>query len=213
MKRARKAIRYIFKFVLCMILVSLVGCGGTGQSESGGQQSSPDFSLSLSSTSLSLTGGSSAQVNASVNGTNGFTTVVTLQISGLPTGITYSPSTLQVNPGSSVKVTFNAATGASAYQGNVTVTGTSGALSHGATLNLTVTATSNSSPPVLSQIFPSNTMVGVPQGLILLTGRNFTPSSTVLFDGARAGGFSGSSTSIQVQLDTSIFGVAKSHTV
>src|ERR1700688_993894 len=213
MKRGRKTIQRFVPVVLSMILVSLVGWGGTGQSASEGQQSSPDFSLSLSSTSLSLTGGSSAQVNASVNGTNGFNSVVTLQISGLPTGITYSPTPLQVNPGSSVKVTFNAAAGASAYQGNGTVTGTAGAVGHETTFNLTVTAASNSSPPVLSQIFPSSTMVGVPQGIILLTGMNFTPLSTVLFDGARAGGYSGSSTSIQVQLDTSIFGVAKSHTV
>src|ERR1700737_2061148 len=115
MKRGR-TIRCFVTVVLSMILVSLVGCGGTRQSGGGGQQSSPDFSLSLSSTSLSLTGGSSAQVNASVNGMNGFTSVVILQISGLPTGITYSPSALQVNPGSSVKITFTAGTGSAASQ-------------------------------------------------------------------------------------------------
>ena len=208
MKRGRKSIQCFVTGVLSMILVSLAGCGGTGQSSGGEQQSSPDFSLSLSSTSLSLTGGSSAQVNASVNGANGFTSVVTLQISGLPTGITYSPAALQVNPGSFVKITFTAATGSPASQANMIVTGTSGTLSHGTTLNLTVT-----SALVLSQIFPPSTMVGVPQGIILLTGMNFTPSSTVLFDGARANASFASSTSIQVQLDPSISGVARSHTV
>jgi len=208
MKRGRKSIQCFVTGVLSMILVSLAGCGGTGQSSGVEQQSSPDFSLSLSSTSLSLTGGSSAQVNASVNGANGFTSVVTLQISGLPTGITYSPAALQVNPGSFVKITFTAATGSPASQANMIVTGTSGTLSHGTTLNLTVT-----SALVLSQIFPPSTMVGVPQGIILLTGMNFTPSSTVLFDGARANASFASSTSIQVQLDPSISGVARSHTV
>jgi hypothetical protein len=49
--------------------------------------------------------------------------------------------------------------------------------------------------------------------MIWLIGMNFTTSSTVLFDGARANATVGSSTSIQVQLDLSISGVAKSHTV
>jgi hypothetical protein len=211
MKSGRKTMPCVANVVLSLILVSMAGCGGTGQSGGGGQPSSPDFSLSLSSTGLSLAGGSSAQVSASVNGTNGFTSVVTLQISGLPAGITYSPAALQVNPGSSVKITFTAATGLSASQENAILTGTSGNLSHGAALRLTVTATSPA--PVLSQIFPPSTTVGVPQGAIVLTGINFTPSSTVLFDGARANASFESSTSIQLQLDPSISGVAKSHTV
>ncbi len=152
MRRSRRTIRCFVTAVLPIILASQAGCGGTGQSGGGEQQSSPDFSLSLSSNSVNLKAGASTRVNASVNGTDGFSSVVTFQISGLPTGVTYSPSTLQANPGSSVEVTFNAAAGAPAYQGNVTVTAISGILSHGATLNLTVTKTVNSSPPILSAV-------------------------------------------------------------
>jgi hypothetical protein len=208
MNRAAKTIQNLITLPLCMISVGLLGCAGGGQSGGGGPQSSPDFVLSLSSTSLNLGGGSSAPISVTVTGTNGFTSAVTLQISGLPAGISYSPSAPQVNPGSSLTITFTATTGAPPSQGNVTVTGTSGILSHGVTLNLTV-----KSAPVLSGIFPPSTMVGVAQGGISLAGMNFTPSSTVLFDGARGNAFFESSTSIQLQLDLSVSAVAKSHTV
>lgn len=199
--------------ILIASFANLVGCGGGGQSGGGGQQSSPDFSLSLSSNSLSLAGGTSAPVTVSVNGTNGFSSLVTLQISGLPAGITYSPSTPQVNPGSSLQITFTAAAGSAASQKNVTVTGMSGSLSHGAPLSLTVTSNPNASAPVLFQVSPSSVMVGIPQGILQLAGENFTPASTVLFDGAPASGTVESSTVIEVILDTSISGIAKLHTV
>ncbi len=212
MKRDTQTFRSCVNVILIAVSVNL-GCGGGGQSGGGKQQSSPDFSLSLSSNSLSLTAGTSASVTVSVNGTNGFASAVTLQISGLPTGVTYSPSTPQVNPGSSLQVTFTAAAGSAASQDNVTVTGISGNLSHGAPLNLTVTAISNASAPVLFQVSPSRVMVGVPQGILQLAGMNFTPSSIVLFDGAPTNATAGSSTAIEVFVDSSIFGIAKLHTV
>jgi len=184
MKRDTRTFRSCVNVILIAVSVNLLGCGGGGQSGGGGQQSPPDFSLSLSSNSLSLTEGTSGTVIVSVNGTKGFASAVALQISGLPTTVTFSPSTPQVNPGSSLQVTFKAASGSAASQENVTVTGTSGNLSHAAPLNLTVTEISNASAPVLSQVTPSHVMVGVPQGILELTGMNFTSSSTVLFDGA-----------------------------
>src|SRR5271157_998606 len=213
MKRDTQTFRSCVNVILIAVSVNLVGCGGGGQSGGGGQQSPPDFSLSLSSNSLSLTAGTSASVTVSVNGTNGFASAVTLQISGLPTGVTYSPSTPQVNPGSSLQVTFTAAARSAASQENVTVTGITGNLSYGAPLNLTVTAISNSSATVLFQVSPSRVMVGVPQGILQLAGMNFTPSSSVLFDGAPANATLGSSTAIEVFVDSSIFGIAKLHTV
>jgi hypothetical protein len=199
--------------ILIVVSMNLAGCGGSGESGGEGHQSAPDFSLSLSSASLSLTAGSSASITVAVNGTNGFASAVTLQISGLPTGVTYSPTTPQVNPGSSSQITFTAASDSAASQEKVTVTGISGSLSHGAPLNLTVTGISNASAPVLSQLSPSRVMVGVPQGIIQLAGMNFTPSSIVLFDGAPANATPGSSTTMEIFVDSSIFGLAKLHTV
>jgi len=212
MKRGAQTFRSCVNVILIAVFVILVGCGGGGQSGGGGQQFLPDFSLSLSSNSLSLTPGTSASVTVSVNGTNGFASAVTLQISALPTGVTYSPSTPQVNPGSSLQLTFTAAASSASSQASVTVTGTSGNLSHGAPLNLTVTATSHASAPVLFQVSPSSVMVGVPQGILNLTGMNFTPSSIVLFDGAPANA-TANSTAIEVFVDSSIFGIAKLHTL
>lgn len=213
MKWGAKTIRCCVKGILVAAFVNLAGCGGGGPSGGEGQQSSPDFSLSLSSSSISLTAGTSAQVTVYVNGTNGFASVVTLQISELPTGVTYSPSTLQVNSGSSLQVTFTATGNSAASQENVTVTGTSGSLSHAALLNLTVKATSNASAPVLFQVSPSSVMVGVPQGELQLTGTNFTPSCIVLVDGDPANASVEDSTTIELNLDTSIFGIPKLHTV
>jgi hypothetical protein len=213
MKWGAKTIRCFAIVMLIAAFVNLAGCGGVGPSGGGEQQSSPDFSLSLSSSSLSLTAGTSAQVTVYVNGSNGFASVVTLQISGLPTGVTYSPSTLQVNSGSSLQVTFTATGNSAASQENVTVTGTSGSLSHAALLNLNVKATSSASAPVLFQVSPSSVMVGVPQGILQLTGTNFTPSCIVLFDGDPANASVEGSTTIELDLDSSIFGITKLHTV
>jgi len=207
------AIQRATVIVLFLILISVMGCGGSAQSGGGGQQSSPDFKLSLSSTSLSLPGGSSTQFSVSVNSTNGYSSAVTVEVSGLPTGITYTPLVSQVNPGSSITITLVAPIGSPVSQGNVFVAGISGSLSDVATLNLKVTPASASSAPILNQISPSSTTVGVLQGTIWLAGMNFTSSSTVLFDGSRANATVGSSTSIQVQIDISIAAVARSHTV
>ena len=72
------------------VVGTVAGCGGGGSGSGGGQQPqpTPDFTLSFSSSSLSLTAGATGSTTASVTGTDGFTSVVTLQMSGLPAGIT-----------------------------------------------------------------------------------------------------------------------------
>ena len=77
---------------------------------------------------------------ASVSGTNGFASVVTLQISGLPSGVTFSPANPQITPGTPLQITFSAATTVAASAETITVTGTSGAINHSAPLSLTVKA-------------------------------------------------------------------------
>ena len=99
----------------------------------------PDFSLTLSPTSLALTAGSSGQaVAVTANPLNGFTGSVSLSLSGLPAGVSASPSTLTLTPGTAANITLTAGANAAATSTTVTFTGTSGNLTHRATLSLTV---------------------------------------------------------------------------
>ncbi len=100
----------------------------------------PDFSLSASPGNLSIAQGSSGSSTISVTPQNGFSSNVALSASGLPTGVTaaFSPSSTSTTS----SVTFSAGSTAIAGTTAVTVTGTSGSLSHATSLNLTVTVPS-----------------------------------------------------------------------
>ncbi|HEY9125836.1 MAG TPA: hypothetical protein VIM62_01850 [Acidobacteriaceae bacterium] len=107
----------------------------------------PDFSLTLNPASLALTAGAGGQsVSISANALNSFTGVVAIAVSGLPSGVTATPTTLTLNPGAVQSITFTAAAGAASSTGAVTLTGASGSLNHTAALALTVQTTSTPPP-------------------------------------------------------------------
>lgn len=98
--------------------------------------STPDFALSASPASLSVTQGSNAGSTITVTPSGGFTGSVSLSASGLPSGVTASFGT---NPTTSTStVTFAAAAAAATGTFSVTITGTSGSLTHTTTISLTV---------------------------------------------------------------------------
>ena len=101
--------------------------------------SGPNFSLSASPSSLTVTQGSSGNSTITVTPSGGFTGSVSLSTSALPSGVTASFGT---NPttGTSV-VTFTASATATTGTTSVTITGTSGTLSHTTSISLTVNAT------------------------------------------------------------------------
>ena len=96
----------------------------------------PDFSLSASPTSLSVTQGLSGTSTITVTPSNGFNGAVTFTAAGVPSGVTasFASSTLTLAASST------ATTGTS----TVTITGTSGALTHTTTVSLTVSAAGTS---------------------------------------------------------------------
>ncbi len=101
----------------------------------------PDFSLTVNPASLTLTAGGAGQpASVTANALNGFTGSVNLSVSGLPTGVTSSPSAPTLTPGTAQSLTFTAASNAAAGTATITLTGTSGTLTHTATLKLTVNA-------------------------------------------------------------------------
>ena len=103
----------------------------------------PDFSLAVSPASLSLTvGGTGQPVQLTATALNGFTGTVPVALSGLPAGVTASPTSLSLTPGTPQSVTLTAGNSAQAGSASVVFTGTSGSLSHTASLALTVAAAS-----------------------------------------------------------------------
>jgi hypothetical protein len=101
----------------------------------------PDFSLAVTPSSLSLTedaAGQPVELTAAV--LDGFSGAVSVALSGLPAGVTANPASLSLTPGTPQSVTLTAGNSAQAGSASVVFTGTSGSLSHTATLALTVAA-------------------------------------------------------------------------
>ena len=108
----------------------------------------PDFSLSANPSSVSVTqGGAAASSTITVTPLSGFTGAVTLSVGTTPSGVT---ATLSGNT-----VSFTASATAVTGTTNVTVTGTSGSLSHTTTIALTVA----SNTPNFSLSSPANVSV------------------------------------------------------
>ncbi|HET9182867.1 MAG TPA: hypothetical protein VFP59_12090 [Candidatus Angelobacter sp.] len=100
--------------------------------------SSPNFSLSASPTSLSVTQGRSGSSTITITPSGGFSGSVTLSASGLPAGVTAGFGT---NPATASSVlTLTASATAATGTATITITGTSGSLTHTTSVALTVTA-------------------------------------------------------------------------
>jgi len=132
---------------ILLLAVFLAGCNGTiktGNNNPG----TPDFSFSVNVTSLSLTAGGGAQsVIFTATALNGFSGTIQVAMSGLPAGVTASPSSITLTPGTPQSVSFTAAASAAAGTSTIECTATSGVLSHSTSFSLTVSA-AQSSPSV-----------------------------------------------------------------
>ena len=107
----------------------------------------PDFSLSATPSSATVSQGNNGAYTASLSALNGFTGTVSLSVSGLPTGVTasFSPASLAGSGTSTLTVVTAATTATGTYP--LTITGSSGALSHSASVTLVVnTATGGGLP-------------------------------------------------------------------
>jgi hypothetical protein len=107
--------------------------------------SRPDFALSASPTSLTVTQGSSGTSTISTSVSNGFNSSVALSISGLPSGVTasFSPTSIAAPGSGSSTLTFTASSTATTGTFNTTVTATGGGLTHTTTIPLTVNASTS----------------------------------------------------------------------
>jgi hypothetical protein len=140
----------------------------------------PDFSLDPTSTGATIPAGESAQYTISVGSQNGFSSPVDLACSGLPSGLScsFNPSSLTPTSGggavnSTLTVTTLASTSAGTY--SVTITGTSGSVSHSGSVNLTV------------QVVPDFSLSASPLPGPVTAGGSATSTVTL----APSGGFNG----------------------
>lgn len=101
----------------------------------------PDFSLTVAPASQTLVSGTTGTaLSVQATAIDGFSSPVAVDITGLPAGVTANPASLTLTPGAAQNVALTAATGATPGASTVTFTGTAGALSHIATLALTLQA-------------------------------------------------------------------------
>jgi YVTN family beta-propeller protein len=119
-------------------LALLAACGGG--SSGGAPPPPPDFELGLNPPSVSIAAGNSAQTSLSVTPLNGFSGQVSIQFTNLPSGVTASPPTPTVSPGTPQTITLSAAANSTATTVTATVTGTSGGLLHQLPVSVTVTS-------------------------------------------------------------------------
>jgi uncharacterized membrane protein len=107
------------------VTLSVQSSGGSG-----------DFSLSASPSTLSLTAKSSASSTVTIASSGGFTGTVSLSVSGLPHGVSASFNPSSATSSSTLTVTTGGHPQTGSYP--LTITGTSGSLSHSTTVTLTV---------------------------------------------------------------------------
>src|ERR1700758_2337747 len=94
-----------------VFLAGLMACGsGSG---------SPDFTLTTSASTVSISPGSTATVNVTANAVAGSKGTVGVVVTGLPSGVTISPASFTLSIGASQSLMLTAASNATA--GNATI--------------------------------------------------------------------------------------------
>ena len=126
--------------VSLLLAVVSAGCGGGSSTPPPPPPPVPDFSLALSSNSISIQQGTtSSALTLSVNPINGFTGTVQVTLSAIPPGVSSNPaSPFSVAAGASTPVVFGAAANAATGNFTVSVQGASGSLSHSASLAFSI---------------------------------------------------------------------------
>jgi hypothetical protein len=115
----------------------------------------PDFSISATPSSQTITVGSNTTYTATVSALNGFTGTVNLSVSGLPAGATGSFNPNSITTSGSSTLTVSTATNTPTGTFTLTITATSGSLSHNATVSLTMNSAATN-----SNIAPNGTAYG-----------------------------------------------------
>lgn len=133
---------------LAGLYVFIVGCGG-GAADIQPPPPAPDFSLALSSSTVTVAqGDTSGAVTVSIAAQNGFSGQVQVSLGTLPSGIVSNPtSPFTISASNHVSLLFSASNSAATGTVNLMATGSSGSLIHTASLGLTVQGSNSASLP------------------------------------------------------------------
>ncbi len=138
----------ISRFALLVATAFACSCNGSiSANKTPSSSASESFSLSVNVASASLAAGGSQAVSVSATAANGFSQPIQVSISGAPSGVTASPATFTLTPGTPQPVSLAAAATAPAATATVQFAGAAGALTSKASLALTVTAASAPTNP------------------------------------------------------------------
>ncbi|HLJ85729.1 MAG TPA: hypothetical protein VKZ53_02845, partial [Candidatus Angelobacter sp.] len=137
----------------------------------------PDFTLSASPSSLSVTQGGSVSTTVSSAVTGGFNSAVSLSVTGLPSGVTasFSPASLAAPGSGNSTLTFSTTTAAAAGTFNATVNASGGGVTHSTTVAVTINAAAK----------PDFTVSASPSSLSIAQGNSAATTITT----AATGGF------------------------
>lgn len=126
-------------------LALLAGCGYTVNKPNAAEitspipASSPSFSLSVSPASVTLSAGAGSQtVAVTAISQNGFTGAVSVTLSGTPPGVTVTPASLALTPGTPQNLSLAASQNAADANSDINFNATAGSLRGSAQLILTV---------------------------------------------------------------------------
>ncbi|HEY2461630.1 MAG TPA: IPT/TIG domain-containing protein [Candidatus Acidoferrum sp.] len=143
MDKIQRLVALVGSLFLAILLAALAGCGG-GSTAPAAQLSPvvPDFAIAISTSSVSVAqGATSAPVTLTVTAQNNFSGNVQVTLSGLPAGVISNPvSPFSVAAGVGTPVVFGASSTTATGSFMISAQGSSGALSHAASLSLTVQA-------------------------------------------------------------------------
>jgi hypothetical protein len=130
-----------------------------------------DFALSATPASRSVSPGGSTTYAATITAIAGFTGTVNFAVSGLPSGVTgsFSPGSLNTSGSTTLNVATSASTPAGSYP--LTLTGTSGPVTHSVNVTLVIAGDFSLSVTPASQTVPPN---GNTTYTVTVTGQAFT---------------------------------------
>src|SRR5437016_2830374 len=123
-----------------LAIVLCAGCGGGSSEVVPPPPPSPDFALTVSPPSATISQGTtSSGIQVSVQALNGFSGDVQVILSGMPAGVTANPaSPFTLTSGASVVLLIGASGSAATGSSSISVQGASGSLSHSKSIGLTV---------------------------------------------------------------------------
>lgn len=126
------------------LIFLLVGCGGSGGGSNNAPPPppppppSPGFTLNVSPTQINLSQTTTQAIQIEAIPLNGFSSSVSVSLTGLPSGVTASPTNLTLSVGTPATLTLAASSNATAGNAQVSFSGVSGSEQASTTLALDV---------------------------------------------------------------------------